>query len=86
MSIQKQRFLELLVQQRGFSTSKKLGQGRKRDKISFYEDSLKKTSSEAQAWIIKQNRLKNEVAELKKRLEIASRRTNVLTGNFDAIT
>jgi Tfp pilus assembly ATPase PilU len=74
----------LLVQQRGFSTSKKLGQGKKRDKISFYEDALAKASSEAQAWLIEKKRLKNEVAELKKSLKIASGRTNVVTGNFDA--
>lgn len=74
----------LLVQQRSFSTSKSRGQRKKRNKISFYEEALAKASSEAQAWLIEKKQLKNEVTELKKRLEIASGKTNVVSGNFDA--
>ena len=67
----------LHVQKQNFATSKPSGKKIKRDTIRFYEDVLRKTSSEAQAWLIKKVELEKELSALRQEIESVRRSDNV---------
>ena len=65
-------------QKKSFETSKTGGQKKKRERISYYEDVLKKVSSEGQDWLIERARLTMELSKLKGEIELVRARSNVV--------